>query len=66
MPWKTDVNRDRKKDLICYFYEKPTGFKCGDTLGTLKGKTLIGEAFGGQDKVQIFPCPTPRKDHKGK
>ena len=66
MPWKTDVNRDRKKDLICYFYEKPTGFKCGDTLGTLKGKTLTGEAFGGQDKVQIFPCPTPRKDHKGK
>jgi len=66
MPWKTDVNRDRKKDLICYFYEKPTGFKCGDILGTLKGKTLTGEAFGGQDKVQIFPCPTPRKDHKGK
>ena len=65
-PWKTDVNRDRKKDLICYFYEKPTGFKCGDTLGTLKGKTLKGEEFGGQDKVQIFPCPPPRKNHKGK
>jgi probable HAF family extracellular repeat protein len=65
-PWKTDVNRDRKKDLICYFYERPTGFKCGDTLGTLKGKTLKGEEFGGQDKVQIFPCPSPRKNHKGK
>jgi probable HAF family extracellular repeat protein len=66
MSWKTDVNRDRKKDLICYFYERPTGFECGDTLGTLKGKTLKGEAFGGQDKVQVFPCPTPRKDHKGR
>jgi len=66
MSWKTDVNRDRKKDLICYFYERPTGFKCGDTLGTLKGKTLQGESFGGQDNVQIYPCPTPRKDRKGK
>ena len=40
VPWKTDVNHDRKKDLICYFYERPIGFKCGDTLGTLQRKDL--------------------------
>ena len=65
-PWKWDVNHDRKKDLICYFHERPTGFQCGDTVGTLKGKTLKGEAFGAQDKVQIVLCPPFRKHHHGK
>ena len=66
MPWKMDVNGDRKKDLICYFYERSSGFQCGDTLGTLKGKTVEGEPFGGQDKVKIAPCPLPKKDNKYK
>lgn len=68
MPWKWDVNRDRKKDLICYFHEKATGFKCGDTVGTLKGKTktLKAEPFEAQDQVEIIPCPPLRKHHRGK
>ena len=66
MPWKWDVNHDRKKDLICYFHEKAAGFKCGDTVGILKGKTLKEEAFEAQDKVEILPCPSPRKHHRGR
>jgi probable HAF family extracellular repeat protein len=63
MPWKYDVNHDRKKDLVCYFYERSMGFQCGDTVGTLKGKTREGEEFGGQDQVKIVPCPPPGKHH---
>lgn len=66
MSWKMDVNGDRKKDLICYFHERPTGFECGDTLGTLKGKTVDDRPFGGQDNVKIVPCPLPQKDNKHK
>jgi probable HAF family extracellular repeat protein len=65
-PWKWDVNHDRKKDLVCYFHERPAGFQCGDTVGTLKGKTLKGEAFEAQDKVQVGLCPPPKKHHHKK
>ena len=64
MPWKWDVNHDRKKDLICYFHEKAAGFKCDDTVGILKGKTLKEEKFEAQDKVEIIPCPPSRKHHR--
>jgi probable HAF family extracellular repeat protein len=66
MSWKMDVNGDRKKDLICYFHERKADFTCGDTVGTLKGKTVDGEPFGGQDKVKITPCPLPKKYNKYK
>jgi probable HAF family extracellular repeat protein len=62
-PWKWDVNRDRRKDLVCYFYEKAANFKCGDNLGTLLGETVDGDLFGGQDKIQMVPCPPLKKKY---
>jgi probable HAF family extracellular repeat protein len=66
MPWKLDVNRDGKKDFVCFFHERAMGFRCGDTLGTLKGQTHSGEKFGGQAKIQVVGCPPPRKHHRGR
>ena len=61
-----DVNRDRQKDLICYFHERPAEFQCGNTMGIVKGKTKKGEEFKGEDSVQVVPCPPPKKHHKGR
>ena len=66
MPWKWDVNHDGKKDVVCYFHERPMGFHCGDTLGTLKGKTLEGEAFQAQERIQVVGCPPARRGHRGR
>jgi hypothetical protein len=51
-----DVNGDSLKDLLCYFYSEDTGFQCGDTKGTLKGKTKDGIPIEGSDSVKIAPC----------
>jgi len=48
-----DVNDDGLKDLVCQFYIRLTGFHVGDTVGILKGKTVDGTAFTGQDSVKI-------------
>jgi uncharacterized membrane protein len=61
-----DVNRDRQKDLICYFHERPAKFQCGNATGTVKGKTKKGEEFKGEDSVQVVPCPPPKKQHRGR
>lgn len=68
MSWKADANGDRSKDLICYFYERPAGFECGDTWGTLKGQTVNNEPFEAKDNVKIVPCPPGRQEnnHQGK
>jgi probable HAF family extracellular repeat protein len=59
-PWNWDVNHDGRKDLICYFHEGPTKFKCDDKEGVLKGKTKDGEEFTGRDYIQVVPCPPHR------
>lgn len=54
-----DVNHDGlKDDLVCHFYTQIAGFKCGDTEGILRGKTLDGTpiAIEGRDSVKIVPC----------
>ncbi len=53
---RKDVNRDGLRDLVCHFYIRDTGFKCGDTQGILKGKTLDGTPIEGNDAVSIGPC----------
>ncbi len=58
-----DVNHDGLKDLICYFRVSPTGFRCGDKEGVLKGKTVGAEEFEGTDEVQIWPCHRGRRHH---
>jgi hypothetical protein len=55
-PLFIDVNGDRLRDLICFFYTGKMGFLCGDTEGTLKGKTKEGWPIEGSDSVKIVPC----------
>lgn len=51
--WAIDVNRDRRRDLVCYFWTGKTGFKVGDTEGFLKGQTKDGVTIEGSDSVKI-------------
>jgi hypothetical protein len=51
-----DINRDRNRDLTCYFLKEYAGFECGDTKGILKGKTLDGIFIEGKDSVKVIPC----------
>ncbi len=51
-PW--DVDRDGSKDdLVCYFFVR---FKCGDTEGILKGKTLGGDPVEGSTPILVKQC----------
>jgi uncharacterized membrane protein len=59
-PWNFDVNRDGRKDLICYFHEGPAKFQCGDQEGILNGKTKDGEEFVGRDLIEVVPCKPHR------
>jgi YVTN family beta-propeller protein len=51
-----DLNRDKIKDLLCYFYADHTGFQCGDNLGILNGYTVEGFPVIGSESVKILPC----------
>lgn len=52
-----DISRDGSKDdLICYFSTKIAGFKCGDTEGILKGKTVGGVSVEGRDMIKVVGC----------
>jgi hypothetical protein len=50
----TDVNHDGRLDLVCHFTIKSSGFVMGDTLGYLKGGTLVGNTIHGSDMVKII------------
>jgi hypothetical protein len=51
-----DVNGDGLYDLICHFNMWQIGFRCFDTIGILKGKTVDGKPIEGKDSVMIVPC----------
>jgi len=53
----SDVNGDKRKDLVCQFNIADCGFLCGDTAGLLSASTFSGCAFTGSDSVQILNCP---------
>src|SRR5262249_26115577 len=53
-PDKIDINQDGLLDLVCYFQTKSAGFKIGDVVGILKGKTTQGDAVQGWDAVRIM------------
>jgi hypothetical protein len=56
-PKPKDVSRDgSKNDLVCYFYIDVAGFKCGHTVGVLKGETLDGTPIEGRDFARILNC----------
>ena len=50
-----DVNKDKRKDLVCLFSTKLTGFALGDTEGVLQGATTLGAPIRGTDSVRIAP-----------
>ena len=51
-----DVNEDGYVDLISHYRTQDAGFKCGDTEGILRGRTVDGVAIEGSDSVRIVPC----------
>ena len=55
-PISVDVDADKNRDLLCFFYTGQAAFKCGDTQGILKGKTKNGTPIEGSDSVRIIPC----------
>jgi uncharacterized membrane protein len=56
-PKPKNVSRDSSRDdLVCHFYVEVAGFKCGDTEGIIKGKTLSGVPIEGEDMVRITNC----------
>lgn len=48
-----DVNRDKKKDLICYFYGDKLGLDVSDKKVFLKGK-YEETIFVGEDNVNVW------------
>ena len=48
-----DVNRDKLKDLVCFFRTRLTGFQVGDTEGILRGTMQDGTAIEGRDEVVV-------------
>ena len=57
---KAIATRDGKRDRVCHFDNRKTGFTRMDTIGILKGVTLGKVAFEGKDDVKVYP----QKRHK--
>jgi hypothetical protein len=53
----SDVNGDKRKDLVCQFNVQDTWLQCGDTAATLTATTVTGCPIKGTDAVQILRCP---------
>jgi hypothetical protein len=49
----TDVNGDRRKDLVCTFSVPATGFQVDDIEGILRGQKVGGAPIEGRDTVRI-------------
>jgi predicted outer membrane repeat protein len=54
-----DANKDRQLDLVCRFRVSGMGFLPGDTMGYLRGTTLVGQPILGEAPVTIL-FPTNR------
>jgi CSLREA domain-containing protein len=55
-----DVNGDGRPDLTCDFDRRIAGFQPVDTVGILRGETIIGTPIEGSDFVRIKPRPRGR------
>jgi hypothetical protein len=53
----TDVNGDKRKDLVCQFEVLDCGFLCGDRSGMLRARTTGGTPFRGSDALLTQRCP---------
>jgi hypothetical protein len=56
-----DINRDGRKDLVCYFKTELTGFDVGDVQGFLNGATASGESFQGSAALKLFSVPKNKR-----
>jgi len=55
-----DVNRDRRRDLVCRFNVRKAGFEVGDLEGVLRG-TAEGSQFEGRGPVKVVMKGKKRK-----
>lgn len=62
----TDINHDRRPDLVCYFKPDVANFKPGDLNGVLKGKTKAGEKIEGSAALKIFSRKPRKHPHRSK
>jgi hypothetical protein len=51
-----DVDGDGDTDLILHFSAEATGIQCGNTEGSLTGKTLDGQMINGVDSISTVGC----------
>lgn len=58
----THVNRDRRRDLICWFENRDAGFETTDEEGVLKGKLKDGTPFEGRGMLKVIA--EKRKNHR--
>jgi hypothetical protein len=58
----TRVNRDRRRDLICFFENRDAGFETTDEEGVLKGKLKDGTPFEGRGMLKVIA--EKRKHHR--
>lgn len=49
-----DVNKDGRKDMVCFFDAFKAGFDVGDVQGLLNGETVDGEAFTSSATLKVF------------
>ncbi len=50
-----DINGDGLLDLVCHFQNQSTGFRPGDAVGVLKGKTILQLQIMGQEAIRVVP-----------
>jgi Concanavalin A-like lectin/glucanases superfamily/Thrombospondin type 3 repeat len=53
----TDVNRDKRPDLVLHFNTQDTGIVCGTTAASLIGRTPTGQVIDGLDSIVTIGCP---------
>lgn len=51
----TRANRDRRRDLVCYFSNETAGFEAGDEEGVLKGALKDGTPIEGRAMLKVLP-----------
>jgi hypothetical protein len=61
-----DVNRDNRRDLVCFFDFAKANFQPGDTEGKVTGTTKSGDAFEGSAWLKIVTGRRHPHDHDKK
>jgi len=59
-----DINKDGRKDMVCFFDAFKTGFDVGDVQGLLNGETVDGEAFTSSASLKVFKVSKDKKKNK--